>query len=164
MNKQETADFTEEGSRLPSGLNTLTILTIIACIFGYLRNIYSYFSSNQENYNKTREMIDSGKVPDWLKFAVNEKTLAIQEIAIKNKLPLLILGVVAISLCLYGAIEMRKRKKQGYILWLVGEILPIFTGILFMGSSSFLGSGLIFLIIPLIFIILYTVNRKDLIY
>ena len=83
---------------------------------------------------------------------------------IKIKLPILILSLVALSLCLYGAIEMRKRKKQGYILWLIGEILPIGTSLLFIGMLSMKGIGLIGIFIPLLFIILYTVNKKDLIY
>jgi hypothetical protein len=71
---------------------------------------------------------------------------------------------VAMLLCLYGAMEMRKLKKQGFIFWLVGELLPIATTIFFIGAAAFNGFGLLNLLFPVIFIILYFIYRKDLVY
>ena len=52
----------------------------------------------------------------------------------------------------------------GFILWLVGEILPIISGLLFIGTGMFSGFALIGTLFPIIFIILYVVQRKYLVY
>jgi hypothetical protein len=84
--------------------------------------------------------------------------------AMENRMPLLIVGLLGSALCLYGALEMRKLKKQGYLLWLIGEIIPLIGTMLFLGAASLSGFGLIGIVFPIIFIILYTVYRKELIY
>ena len=167
MTEANSVDFPgEDKSKLPGGLNVLTILTIIGSIIGILGGLWSFFMAKQ-NYEKTKDMIDSGKLdsaPGWAKGMINADSLMMQQKMMENKFPILILTLVAMALCLYGAMEMRKRKKQGYTLWLIGELLPIAAGIIFIGMAAFKGVGMIGVIIPLIFIILYTVNKKELIY
>jgi hypothetical protein len=165
--KNDVLEFAGEGKpKLPTGLNVLTILTIIGCILGFFGSIWSFYSAKQ-SYEKTKEMLDSGKMdeaPGWMKGMISPEMLAVQQKMLENKLPILILSLVALALCFYGALEMRKRKKQGFTFWLIGEVLPIATGLIFIGVASMKGFGLLALIIPIIFIILYTVNRKELIY
>ena len=165
-NDIDKLNFTGEEQKLPSGLNTLTILTIIGCVVGIIGSLWSFFSA-KTNYEKTKDMMESGKLdeaPSFVKGMINSDTLLLQRKMLENKVPILILSLVAIALCLYGALEMRKRKKQGYTLWLIGEILPVAAGIFFIGITGFKGFGLIGIVIPLVFIILYTMRKKDLIY
>jgi hypothetical protein len=68
-----------------------------------------------------------------------------------------------LALCVFGAIQMRQLKKQGYFLYLIGELLPLVAVFLFMGIGALKGFGAITLVIPLVFIILYTMQRKHLI-
>ena len=82
----------------------------------------------------------------------------------ENKIPILLLNLVGVALCAYGAIEMRKLKKQGFILWLAGEVVPIITSFLFVGVGVFKGFSAIILLFPITFIILYSVQRKNLVY
>jgi len=155
-----------ESSKLPTSLNVLTILTIIGCILAFVFEIYG-FATAKTSYDKTKEMIESGQLADapaFVKNMVNEKSLAMQKKRLDNKVPLLVLGLVSAGLCLYGAIAMRKRQKQGYTFWLLGELLPVLSTIIFIGASAFSGFAALFMIFPLVFIILYTVNRKHLIY
>lgn len=155
-----------EKQKLPTGLNVLTILTIIGCVFGYIMSFWG-FANAKKQVEETRKLIDSGeldKVPGFMKGMVGPEALAMQERMLENKLPILILGLVATSLCLWGALEMRKLKKQGYTFWLAGELLPFATTLLFIGTNAFSGLGLLGALFPIIFIILYTVNRKHLVY
>ena len=159
-------DFTEDNSKLPTGLNVLTILTIIGSIIGIISGGYNYMTADK-NYQKTKEMLEPGNMdgaPSFVKSMINQDFLALQEKMMENKLPIAILTIVGAALCLYGAFEMRKRKKQGYIFWLVGELLPIATTIIFLSAAAYKGFGLFAVAIPIVFIILYTVNKKDLIY
>ncbi|MFT3911044.1 MAG: hypothetical protein QM737_16615 [Ferruginibacter sp.] len=168
MNDSLSNDFTgEDQSKLPSGLNVLTILTIIGSIIGLIFSVYGFFTA-KTNYERTKDLMNSPEkmeaMPGWAKGMITPEGLAMQQKMMENKLPILILSLVALALCLYGAMEMRKRKKQGYILWLIGEILPIGTSLLFIGTMAMKGFGLMMVFIPILFIILYTVNKKELIY
>lgn len=155
-----------ENSKLPSSLNVLTILTIIACCLFFIGEIYGFVTA-KKSYEETKQLIESGKLdeaPGFVKGMVNENTLKLQKKRMENKMPIMVLGVVGLGLCFYGALEMRKRKKQGYTFWLIGELLPFVTTFIFIGASAFSGMGLLYCLFPLIFIILYTVNRKHLVY
>jgi hypothetical protein len=84
---------------------------------------------------------------------------------LENKIPMLIIGLVAIALCFYGALQMRKLKKQGFIIYLVGQVLPFLNTALFVGLFMF--SGIAFLFgtgITVLFILLYLTQRKHLVY
>ncbi len=162
----DVLDFTEDRSKLPTGLNVLTILSIIGSILAIGGSLWSFFTA-KSSYEKTKEMMESGqmdKAPSWAKGMMSPEMLEMQRKMLENKMPIMILGLVAGVLCLYGAMEMRKRKKQGYILWLIGELLPVITSVIFLGMAALQGFGLLMLLFPAIFIILYTVNRKELIY
>lgn len=155
-----------EKPKLPSGLNVLTILTIIGCVIGFISGIYSFMTS-QKTYDSMKEAIEGGKMdnaPGWMKGMMSPETLIMYQKMHQNRLPILILTLVATALCFYGALEMRKLKKQGYTFWLIGELLPFATTIFFIGMIAFQGFGLLIALIPIIFIILYTVNRKYLVY
>ncbi len=161
----ENLEFAEgEQPSLPSGLNVLTILTFVGSAIALITSIWGYTNADKA-YKQLVEAQDKiTDAPAWAKSMMGPEMVTIAKKSMENKLPVLLLGIVATALCVYGAIEMRKLKKQGFILWLVGEILPIFTSILFLGTGIFNGLGLIALVVPIIFIILYAVQRKYLIY
>jgi hypothetical protein len=75
------------------------------------------------------------------------------------------IGFISIVLCFVGALWMRKLKKDGYWLYVVGEILPVLGGLILLGTSQFTGvvSILMGVGIPLLFIFLYTMHKKFLI-
>lgn len=169
MNETKTTtgnlEFAEgERPTLPSGLNVLTILTFVGSAFALITSIWGYTNA-EKGY---KQMVDSqakmADAPAWAKSMMGPEMVEMAKKSVENKLPVLLLGIVATALCIYGAIEMRKLKKQGFILWLVGEILPIITSVLFLGAGVFSGFGLIALVVPIIFIILYAVQRKYLVY
>jgi len=161
----EILDFAEgERPLLPSGLNTLTILTFIGCGIGFLSAIYSFMTIDT-SYKKLVEMQDKLEtLPPMVRNMVGPEALAMAKKSVDNKLPILLLTIVGVVLCVYGAIEMRKLKKQGFILWIVGEVLPVIGGGIFLGAGMFGGLYLFMLIFPAIFIILYSVQKKYLIY
>ena len=85
--------------------------------------------------------------------------------AATNKLPILVVTLIGAILCILGAIDMRKLKMQGYYMWLIGELFPVIATVILLGMASISGwtayFGYAFL---LLFIILYTTQRKYLIY
>ncbi len=164
---KEVLDFTGEGKpKLAGGLNILTILTIIGSILGFVSAVYSFMTAKKsyEDLQKAMDNPDMANAPGWVKNMMSPEMLEVTRKMYENRMPIMVISLVGAALCLYGALEMRKLKKQGYLIWLVGEILPIVALLIFVGTAALSGFGLIGLIFPVIFIILYTVFRKDLVY
>lgn len=158
-------NFAEGGKApLPSGLNILTILTIIGSVIAIIGAIWT-FATVDSSYEKMRDMqaTVTEDTPAYLKSMMGPDMLENMRKQKESKIPILVVTLLGAGLCLFGAIEMRKQKSQGYILWVVGEFLPIIATGLFVGfGMMFSGFALIFMSIPIIFLILYTVNRKHL--
>lgn len=149
-----------------STLNVITILTIIASILEVPRAVFSYINAAAE-HERLKTMMSGGdleKAPDFVKGLVNEKTLHLSEKMLENRVPMLVAFIAGAVLCLIGAFAMRKLKAQGYSLWMIGELLPIVATAIFIGVDAFSGLSLIGYIFPVLFIILYTVHRKELIH
>ena len=147
--------------KLPSGINVLTILTFIGCAWELYSNFNNFIGGKKalEEFEKAQEKL--AEAPAWARKFAGPEVHEMMMQSFNNKVPVLIIGLVAVALCVYGALQMRKLKKEGYFLWLVGEILP------FIGSAIFIPAfyGTIFIyfaIFPLLFIILYTLQRKHL--
>jgi hypothetical protein len=168
MNSNATSDFldTNDGQapRLPSFLNVLTILTLVGCAIELITAAWRYISAEKS----VEQMVDAQNklegAPEWAKKMAGPEALALAQKALENKLPLLLVTLAGTALCLWGALEMRKLKKQGFVLWLVGESLPIIGSVIILGTGVFAGLSALILIFPLIFMIMYAVNRKHLLY
>ena len=157
---ETTATSNFEENKLPQGLNVLTILTFIGCAIGYFFGIFGYLNADK-SVNDIQAGMNNPDTPSFAKNFMTPEALENARIMASNKLPLLILGLVATSLCLYGAIEMRKRKMNGYYLWLTGEVLPLISALIFINAASlYKGLAVIGLIITALFIVLYSMQRK----
>ncbi len=155
-------------SKLPSGLNVLTILTFIGCTLQLLTAIWSYSKaqSNFDGREKLLEQMSSGTMPSWAKSLMGDPNNMIAMItkSYENRLPILLMTLAAAALCFMGALQMRKLKKQGFLVYAIGELLPFLTLILFIGTFSFSGFGFYLSAgFALLFIFLYSLQRKNLV-
>ncbi len=173
MNQENTADtlnYDENNKpKLSSGLNVLTILTFIGCGLQLLGSAYSFLTA-QKSYEGMDEVIaqmNSPEMPGWAKSMMGDPEHFREMITkgYENRIPILLLSLVAVALCFYGALQMRKLKKQGYLLYVIGEILPFLVQVLFIGMFVLTGAtGIFFICIAILFILLYTMQRKNLVY
>jgi hypothetical protein len=167
MNQATTdvLDYDEQHPpKLTTGLNVLTILTFIGCAYELYSTVNNFFSGKKalEEFEKAQEKL--AEAPAWArKFASPEMHDMLVK-SLENKVPLVIIGLVSIALCVFGAIEMRKLKKQGFTFWVIGEVLPYIGVIIFIGGAFFKTILVYFTIIPVIFILLYLLQRKNLRY
>lgn len=157
-----------DAPKLPTGLNVLTILTFIGSAFGLYFTV-SGFLTAESSYQKKDEIIAQMKSPEMPAFAKSflppmEHFEEMMTKSYENKWPLFILGLLATALCLYGALQMRKLKKQGYLFYAIGQLLPFVTTILFIGSFAFYGVTIFASAISILFLVLYTFQRKYLVY
>lgn len=155
----ETINSLEE-NKLPQGLNTLTILTFIGCAIAYILGIFGFINADKSVTDLEKNM-NNPDLPAFAKNMMTPEALDNARIMATNKLPILIMGLIATTLCLFGAIQMRQRKLNGYYLWLTGEILPFITAIIFINAAAtYKGYAIIGIVFALVFIILYTMQRK----
>ncbi len=158
-----------EQPKLTSTLNVLTILTFIGSGLQIISSLFQY-STAKSTYEKSDEMMrkmNSDDAPSFVKSLVPDPVIYKQLVtqSYENRIPLLIIGLLAATLCIVGAMQMRKLKKQGFTYYLLGQILPFIGMAAFIGFFSFAGGGFYFsAALTIIFIILYTSQRKHLVY
>lgn len=147
-----------EPSSVPQGINVLTILSFIGSGFQIISGFFSYwiipFSVQSVNetraLEKTREM---KPFSGFLKWSV-DATLRQYEL----RMPVLLVTIATALICIWGALQMRKRKKAGFAIYTAGEIaLPLFTALAIDAWSSIFG-----FIIAVVFILLFWFQRKHL--
>jgi len=160
------ADLDEQGKpRIPSGLNTLTILTFIGCGIGLLFILVTPWLNNF-----FLEMMDKAQTSGAELTAKQLKDMedgrAVIALTQANMVPIIVIGLIGIVLCLTGAIWMRKLKKDGYWIYLGGELFPVVGNFIILGTAQYTNAvGIIIGVgIPLLFVILYTLQRKHLVY
>ncbi len=154
--------------KLPTGLNVLTILTFIGCALQLLGSLWSFFTAkkNYEGLDKLTEQMSSENMPGWVKSMMGDPENMIKTItrSYENRIPIVLLSLAATALCFYGALQMRKLKKQGFTLYTIGELLPFLTQFLFIGAFALTGFAMYFgTAIALLFILLYFFQRKHLV-
>ena len=160
---QEQRDYLHQPFELkpsiPSGISVLSILSFIGSGFQLLGGIAGYFLipysvkslPETRSLEKTREM---KPFSGFLKWSA-DSTLRQYE----YRVPLLIVSIVAALICIYAVLQMRKLKKSGFVVYTVGELmLPLFTAVVIN-----LGSAIFGLVIAVLFIILFAVQRKHMI-
>ena len=150
---------------LPTGLNVLTILSIIGCVLQFLLATWGFISSkaNYEQKDAVLEKLNSGSLPSWAKSMMPdpERYSELMTKSYENRIPILLLGLIAIGLCFVGVLQMRKRKKQGFMLYTIGELLPFLTSAIFLGAFTLTGGTAYFgYAIAALFILMYAGQRK----
>ena len=154
--------------KLPQGINVLTILTYIGCALAAIGALYTYFT-----ISTSYKLIEGYKsLTDGLSGSESKAVQSIMSGSIDvvkrqydNRMMIMVLALAGVALCFYGAMQMRALKKQGYLIYVVGELIPIISYAVFVGFGSLFGGiGMIFTtLISVLFIILYTMQRKHLV-
>jgi hypothetical protein len=156
--------FPEQPQKATGLLNVLTILTIVGSLLGLLQAPWAFLTA-EDNLQRTQEMMQSKDLenaPAFVKNMFNEDMLKMAQLTVQHKWTILILGVVGSLLCLVGAIQMRKLKRQGFTLWIAGEWLPILASVFLIGLGSFGAMMVIGYLVPLVMTILYLTCRNQL--
>lgn len=156
-------NFDEDRKKLPDMLNVLTILTFVGCGIGLIFSLYG-FSNAQKSYDdivKLQGNIENA--PDIVKKMTGPHMVELAQKSLENRVPILLLALVGYGLCLYGAIQMRKLKKEGFTVYALGEVLPIIGGFIFAGLGMAGGFTLFMsLAFTALFLILYGTQLKHL--
>jgi hypothetical protein len=156
-------NFDEDRKKLPDMLNVLTILTFIGCGTGLISSIYAFVNAQKSYDDMVKVQSNMENAPEIVKKMAGPHMVELAEKSLENRIPILILSLVGYGLCVYGAIRMRKLKKEGFSFYALGEILPIIGGFIFVGMGLLGGFTLfVSLAFPALFLILYGTQLKHL--
>ncbi|MFT3843505.1 MAG: hypothetical protein QM725_00480 [Lacibacter sp.] len=147
---------------LPQGLNVLTILTYVGSAMQLLGAVYTYFTIGA-SYKMMEGMSgqDMGDAPAGLGKIMSGASEVIKK-QYENRTLIMIVAVLCAIGCFYGALQMRNRKMMGFNVYVVSELLSPIVNLVLIGVGGFGAFGVIGLIFPIVFVILYTLQRKHL--
>jgi len=159
----DVLNWDEKSNKLPGMINVLTILTYIGCGLGLITAIYSFLNAQKTYDDMPDALAKLENAPAFAKKMMGPDPLEFARRSLDNKLPILLLSLVACALCFYGALQMRNRKKAGFSIYAIGEVLPIvaiaiFLGLGLLGSVALISTFLF----PVLFLILYATQLKHL--
>lgn len=145
--------------RLTGMLNVLTILTFIGCALAYLGGIYGFLTSETQvrDLEKLRDQSSGSEFVDKMA----QGSLEIAQKSYEYRYVMLASCLIFTTMCLIGALQMRKLKKSGFTIYTIGELAPIVLTAVLIGFSFF-GSIMIFMsaIFAVLFVILYATQLK----
>ncbi|HYH15194.1 MAG TPA: hypothetical protein VD794_08240 [Flavisolibacter sp.] len=157
--------FEPQRKGLPGMLNVLTILTFIGCGIAYISGIWSLYSSS--NYDKQmaefEEALDKAGDNEMATNLIQGSIEMFQK-SYDNRYIIFITTIVFTTLCLIGAMQMRKLKRSGFTIYTIGELAPIAVTAALVGFS--LAGGITIIIsafFAVLFVILYATQRKYLV-
>lgn len=152
-------EITTEGPKRPQFLTVLCILTYIGVGLGIVLSIVGWWSMRAMSamMEATSEMTEG--MEDISAFPGMEEAMAQVKYINVNT----IVAIIGCIICLLGALQMWKLKKIGFYIYVAGEVLPFIVSAVLMGGSAFGMMAVVMgAIIPITFIVLYTLNLKHL--
>ena len=157
----------QENKGIPVFLKVLCILTFIGAGIGLIMGLVSMFTieSSIKSMENSQKLLGNSSI-----FGNMDGQI---EATRKFGLQSAILSTIGNALCLLGAIMMFKLKRNGYFIYIAGQIIPSVGAVIFTTSikggasggsmASMMYAGLVFQIaLALAFIIMYGVNLKHL--
>lgn len=157
--------FDQKPTKATGMLNVLTILTFIGSGLKLVLDVFTYFTIDMsvKANESAASNPDIDKLPSFFKSFYTPEAIQLIKVLAENKLVILIIGLVSTVLAINSAIELRKLKKQGYLIYLISKLLPLIALPIFIGMAFINSSYWFYFAIALLFIILYTTQRKQLI-
>lgn len=145
---------------LPQMLNVLTILTYIGSAFQLIGALITYFTIGA-SYKVYENMTENPAVTEDNPFG---KIMSAASETVKkqyeNRTIIMLIAVACAIACFYGALQMRNRKMMGFNIYVAGELLYPIVNMVLIGFGGFGAFGAIGLVFPILFVVLYSLQRK----
>ena len=163
---QATDLFQEQRPQGYGMLKTLTILTFIGCAIAYIFLILEIASWNDyERQLAEAQEIEARMAGNEVASRFTQGSVEMIQKSHEHRYLLAAATFLFTTMCLIGAMRMRRLKKSGYPIYVIGELAPLIISAVLLGFG-FLG-GIVMavsLVFALMFVILYTTQRKYMVY
>ena len=146
-------------------LKTLTVLTFIGCALAYMGLCYTVatWGDYEKQLAEAQEMEE--KMRDSALGSLMGGSVEMIKKSHEHRYVLAATNLIFTTMCLIGAMRMHKLKKNGYPIYVVGELAPLVVSGALLGFGLFGGIAMaVSAVFALLFVILYTTQRKYLIY
>lgn len=155
------ADTGGGGGKRPAFLTVLCILTWVGSGIGLIMNL---IGSAAVGVGSAMSEMGEG-MAEGMGEASPEMAEAMEAAnsAMANASTVLYIGYAGILLCVIGSILMFKLKKNGFYIYVVGELGPAIASMILLGGAFFGGGMMIMamgLIFPILMTVLYGLNLK----
>ena len=143
---------------MPELLNVASILTFIGSGLAIVFGLWGFATarSSYENYIANRDKMD--QMPGFIKNMMGPHPEETLRNNLDNRVPILLITLVGAILCIYGAMQMRKLRKAGFGIYLIGELLPF--ALLIFNPGGSVGTLVFGTCIALVFILMYASQLK----
>jgi hypothetical protein len=147
-------------------LKTLTVLTFIGCALAYLSIVVNV--TQWGNYEKdlaaAQKEAEKYHGDETMK-AITEGSVEMIKKSHEHRYVMAVTSLIFTTMCLIGAMRMRKLRKSGFPFYVIGELAPVAITAALLGFSFFGGMvTAITAFFAILFVILYATQRKYLIY
>jgi hypothetical protein len=145
---------------LPSTLNVLTILTFIHSAIAFAGAFFAFAIARFSYETALRNQAKWDHISIFMQALLGSNHAEASRLLLENRTPILLINLVTVLLCFFGALQMRKLKKKGFVTYVLGDLLPVLK-LLLVSLSPLAGMLYAFSYgIVLIFIILYATQLK----
>lgn len=144
---------------LPQMLNVLTILTYVGSALQLIGALFTYFTI-AASYKMYENMSDNPAAADNPMAGLMSAASETMKKQYENRTVIMLIAVVGAIACFYGAMQMRKRKAMGYNIYVAGELIYPVVNMILLGFGGLGAFGIIGFIFPILFIVLYTLQKK----
>ena len=152
-------------------LTVLCVLSFLGSGFGIVNSLTNYANADvlseigREAIVQTREKVDeeveSGKGKKIAEKMISGASAMLDPEKLKQNY---LLGLISNLITLGGAIMMFRLRKIGFWMYIAGTMVLVATPLIIFGVSNLLGLGITFGfgVVGLLFIVLYSINLKQL--
>ena len=154
----------------PDFLTVICILTFIGSGFGIINNVTNYLNADvlteigKQAIDQNREKVDSESSGEGKKLADQMMSGASAMMDKKKLKQNYLLTVLSNIMTLAGALLMFRLRKSGYWLYVAGIVVLVATPLVIFGTGNLLSMSItmLFAVIGILFIILYSLQLKHL--
>jgi hypothetical protein len=148
-------------ARTPGILNVLTILTLINSAFGFIVALYGFALAPLAYRTAIDNQGRFDQLPEFMRYLLGSNHIERARLALENRVPILVISLMTVTLLLFSALQMRKLKKTGFYFYVLGDLVPVVNLIAFVKFSPSVWMLVAFAsCISLTFLILYATQLK----
>jgi hypothetical protein len=147
-------------------LKVLTTLTFIGCAIAYIFLILDIASWDDYKRQLVEAQETEARLADSeVASRIMQGSVEMIQRSHEHRYVLAATGFLFTTLCVMGAVRMRRQRKSGYLFYVIGELSPLVVSAVLLGFG-FLG-GIVMavsVVFAFLFVILYATQRKYLVY
>ena len=148
-----------EAPKRPTFITVLCILTWVGCGIGIVMSVLAFVAAKAAS-GMVGMANDMAAAAGEGMTAEGSAAVAAMNSGMTNVYISLAGGLIGSVLCLLGSLQMWKLKKMGFYVYVAGQVIAMAIPFIFPVMAGMGGMGVVGMIFPIVFIVLYGINLK----